>query len=210
MKNKVILIVLLPLLVTSITYGQIRFGIRGGINSSKLKSNSEITTGDYKITYPNYAMLGYHVGLISQIQLFNFFIQPELLYTVTRNDINIYDLNSPNPTEANATLQKLNRIDVPVLFGIKFKVLKLEAGPVATFLISDDSDLKRITTYDLQLNRASVGFQAGAGLDIGKIALDVKYEGSLSKLGTGIKVGGNNMSFDSRINQIIVSVGFFL
>jgi hypothetical protein len=209
MKNRVFSLIVMLLLTTAFSYSQIRIGIRGGINASQLKSDNVITTDDYKIKIPNYAMLGYHVGLISQVQLFNFFLQPELLYTVTRNNINIYDLNSANPDAVDESLQKLNRIDLPILLGYKFNVFKLEVGPVATFLISDDSDLKKITSYDLQLNKATFGFQAGVGLDVGKLALDIKYEGSLTKLGNSITVGGNDLNFDSRLNQIIVSIGLF-
>lgn len=209
MKSRLILVILISLLGATLTYGQFRIGVRGGINSSRLTTNNVITTGDYIITYPDYAMLGFHAGLISRIQLFSFFIQPEFLYTVTRNNINIYDLKSANPGEEIAIMQKLNRIDIPVMTGFKFKFLRLEAGPVATFLISDDCDLKRITNYDLQLKKATLGYQAGIGLDVGKMSLDVKYEGSLSKFGSGIRVGGNILAFDSRLNQVIVSLGLF-
>jgi hypothetical protein len=95
------------------------------------------------------------------------------------------------------------------MFGFKLKVLKLEAGPVASFIISNNSDLKNITEYDMQWNKATIGYQAGIGLDIGKIALDVKYEGNLSKLGTGIDIGNTTSSFDTRLNQVIVSIGIF-
>ncbi len=209
MKSKLISLVILSLFATVLVSAQVRVGIRGGVNVSQLKSSDEITTGDYKITIPNYAMLGYHVGLVSQIQLFRLYIQPEALYTVTRNDINIYDLNSVDPENADPTTQKLNRLDFPVMFGFKGKVFKAGIGPVVTFLISDDSDLKKITDYDLKLNRASIGFQAGIGFDINKLAIDLKYEGSLSKLGDGINIGAERMAFDSRINQFILSVGFF-
>jgi hypothetical protein len=210
MKNKLISLVLLSLSVTAISFGQARLGIRGGINTSQLKSDEVIMTDDYKISFPKYAMLGYHVGLIGQIQLFNFFIQPEALYTVTRNDINVYDLNSANPENADPLTQTLNRLDFPILLGLKSKAFKVEIGPVITFLISDDSDLEKITNYDMQRNKATVGFQAGIGLDIKKLSFDVKYEGSLSKLGNSINLGhGERMAFDSRINQVILSIGLF-
>jgi hypothetical protein len=209
MKIKVISLTGILLLTTALSYGQVKLGIRGGVNASFLKSDNVITTDDYKIEIPETAMLGYHVGLISQIQLFNLFLQPELLYTSTRNNINIYDLNNANPDAADESLQKLSRIDLPILFGYKFNVFKMEVGPVVSFLISEDSDLKSITTYDLRLNKATVGFQAGIGLDVGKFAFDLKYEGSLTKLGDGIKIGDDKMTFDSRQNQFIFSVGLF-
>ncbi len=209
MKNKLVTLLLMSLLTSSLSFSQIKFGIRGGINSSRLNSSTEVITGDYKITCPNYSVIGYHVGLISQIKLFNFFIQPELLYSHINNDLNVYNLNSANPEDATAVKQTINRIDIPVLVGFKLSILKLEAGPVASFVISNNSDLDTITEYDMQWNKATIGYQAGIGLDIGKIALDVKYEGNLSKLGTGITIGNTTTSFDTRLNQIIVSIGFF-
>jgi len=209
MKNKLIALLLMSLLTSSLSFSQIKFGIRGGINSSRLNSSTEVITGDYKITCPNYSVIGYHAGLISQIKLFSFFIQPELLYSHINNDLNVYNLNSANPEDATAVKQTINRIDIPVLVGFKLSILKLEAGPVASFVISNNSDLQTITEYDLQWNKATIGYQAGIGLDIGKIALDVKYEGNLSKLGTGITIGNTTTSFDTRLNQIIVSIGFF-
>ena len=216
MNNKLIILFLLSFLIAASLQGQVRLGIRGGINASMLKSNDEFVTPNptltenYRITFPNYAMLGYHVGLVGQIQLFNFFIQPEALYTVTRNDINIYDLNSANPENANAVTQKLNRLNFPILVGFKANAFKIGIGPVLTFLITDDSDLERITHYDMQLHKATIGFQAGFGFDIKKLAIDLKYEGSLSRLGDGIDLGEQGeMAFDSRISQFILSVGLF-
>jgi hypothetical protein len=205
------------MLVTTVTVtAQVKFGIRGGINGSRMKSDKVILTpnptleSNYRITVPNYMMVGYHVGLIGHVQLFNFFIQPEALYTVTRNDINVYDLNSSNPNSANNITQRLNRIDIPVMLGLQLKAFKAGIGPVMTFLISDDSDLKRITQYDMQFNKATVGYQAGIGLDFRHFCLDLKYEGSLSKYADGINIGNNeSLSFDSRISQVILSAGIY-
>jgi len=216
MKTSIVNLVMLAMLIPALSFGQVRLGIRGGINASQLRCDDEIATpiptssANYKITFPKYVMLGYHMGIIAQIQLFKFFIQPEALYTVTRNDINIYDLNSANPDNADPLTQTLNRLDFPIVLGLKAGAFKAGVGPVVTFLISDDSDLKRITNYDMQLNKATVGFQAGIGLDIKKMSFDFKYEGSLSKLGEGIDLGEEGqMAFDSRIHQVIFSIGLF-
>jgi hypothetical protein len=209
MKNKLVTLLLMSLLTSSLAFSQIKFGIRGGINSSRMNSSTVVNTGDFKIKCPNYSVIGYHVGVISQINLFSFFLQPELLYSSIHNDLDVYNLNSANPDEATAVKQTLSRIDIPVMVGFKLKILKLEAGPIASFIINNNSDLKTITEYDMQWNKATIGYQAGIGLDVGKIALDIKYEGNLSRLGTGINIGNTTSSFDTRLNQIIVSIGFF-
>jgi hypothetical protein len=209
MKNKLITVLLISLITSSLAFSQIKFGITGGINSSKMNSSTEVHTGDYKITCPNYSVIGYHVGLVGQVKISSFFIQPELLYSSIHNDLKVYNLNSANPDEPTDVSQKLNRIDIPVLVGFKLSILKLEVGPVASFTISNNSDLESITQYDMQWNKATIGYQAGIGLDVGKMALDVRYEGNLSKFGTGINIGNTTTSFDTRLNQVIVSLGFF-
>ncbi len=212
MRQKVLIIAIL-ILTSGSLFAQFRIGLRGGINASRLKGDREIVTPhpttlhNYKITVPDYMMVGYHLGLVAQVQAGTLFIQPEALYTLTRNDIDVYDLNSGNPATFE---QRLNRLDIPVLIGLKLKAFKLGVGPVMTFLISEDSDLHEITEYDLKMNNATLGYQAGIGLDIGHFTIDLKYEGSLSKLANGIKVSDNEvLEFDSRINQVILSFALF-
>ena len=53
------------------------------------------------------------------------------------------------------------------------------------------------------------GFQAGLGVDVSKFSLDVRYEGSLSKLGESFSVGGNDFALDARPTQWIISLGFW-
>lgn len=209
MKNRIFGMLILVLAFIPIGHSQVRLGLRGGVNLSQFRSGDEIETSDYRITLPTTTMLGYHVGLIGQIQLFSFFIQPEALYTVTRNDINIYDLNSANPDQADPVTQKLNRVEFPLLIGFKKKVFKAGIGPVFTFLISEHSNLQQVTDYDLKWNKATMGFQAGIGFDVKKLAFDIKYEGSLSKIGKGIRVGNENLEFDSRLSSFIFSIGWF-
>jgi len=205
-----VIILFVLLLIPAISaYSQVRLGIRGGANATRLSTTGTIETDDFKITYPDYSLLGFHAGLVSQIQIFNMFIQPELLYTFARNDIKIFDLNSSNPEESETIEQKLNRIDAPIMVGIKFGAFKIQAGPIISFLLSEDSRLSDITSYDLQLSKATIGYQAGIGIDAGKLAFDVKYEGNLSKFGTGINIGNSEMAFDQRVNQLVASVGIF-
>lgn len=216
MKQKFFLLILLSVTTVTIASAQVRFGIKGGINAAQLKSNDEVITPNpspdayYRITIPKHTLVGYHLGIMAQFKVSALFIQPEAIYTVTRNNINIYDLNGSNPTMADEIKQKLNRLEIPVIVGLKLGAFKAGIGPVLTFLISDDSDLKRITEYDLQLNKATLGYQAGIGFDFNHLTFDLRYAGSLSKISDGLKLGDNQkIDFDSRLNQFIISAGFF-
>ncbi len=187
---------------------QLSFGIRGGINSSNV--NLKDFSGDYyQIDYARGA-LGFHIGGMAQIKLMSVFIQPELLFTSIKNDISVasFDDVAFSWREPDFGEQRFNKIDIPVIAGVKLGPLKLQAGPVATMIIS--SKIKDLDAYDInqEFSGATIGYQAGVGLELANLLVDVKYEGNLSKLGDGVKIAGSSYSFDTRMSQWILSVGF--
>ncbi len=205
MKNKLFFILIFSLISVQ-TFSQIKFGIRGGINSYRVKF-VEFENSDYRITVPKDATMGLHFGFISQIELFNLFIQPELLFTSNKNDIIIEDLIS---NDEQLTQHKFNKLDIPVLVGAKLGALKIGVGPVGSILLRSKSELFKITEYEQKFNNMTFGFQAGVGLDIGKLTVDLKYEGNLSKFGNGLTFQDHTFDFDQRPKQIIFSIGLFL
>ena len=67
-----------------------------------------------------------------------------------------------------------------------------------------------LDNYDIEqeFSAATLGYQAGVGLELANLLVDVKYEGNLSKLGDGVTIAGRDYSFDQRMSQWILSVGF--
>lgn len=183
-----------------------KFGVKAGVSSSKVKF-SDVDLGNNLIAKEGNSITGMHFGLVSRVQLLGFFVQPELYFSSTGGDIKIVD-NTTGVVEAVKT-QKFNKIDIPVLVGWKFGPARLGFGPVASIMLSDKAVLKEYTGYDEQFNKATFGYQVGVGLDIWKIGFDLRYEGSLSKLGDGIKVLGQERSFDSRNPQLLASVALY-
>jgi hypothetical protein len=144
--------------------------------------------------------MGYHVGIISQVELGGVIIQPELLYSDIRNDIEKGN---------DLTELEIKRIDLPVMLGYKWGAFKLMAGPVASVVLDDNGDLPAFTNYELLVSQATIGYQAGFGFDISQLSLDFKYEGNLSKWFDGIRIGSDVMKFDARENQFLFSIGLF-
>jgi hypothetical protein len=196
LKRSIILLIVLMLYAAS-GISQMRLGIRGGVYSTRIKDLNE---GDYDIVFNGIPKMGYHVGIITQAEFGNLFIQPELLYCDIRNDIEKGD---------ELTELELKKIDLPVMLGYKWGAFKIMAGPVASVIIDDTGELTAFTNYDLLLKRATIGYQAGFGFDISRLSLDFKYEGNLSKWFDGIKIGSETMKFDARASQLLFSIGLF-
>jgi hypothetical protein len=209
MKRIIGLLLIITALHTGLQAQFLKFGICGGLSSSTVKFNdvTNVVSGSqqYTIVAGN-AMVGFHFGLFGRIKIANLFVQPELLFTSSGGEVKLQQANKPDVIKN----QTFNKIDIPVLAGLKFGPARIEAGPVASFLLSKKSTLFDTGPYTDDFKKATIGYQAGVGLDILKtVTVDLKYEGSLSKLGNGITVGGTSYPFNSRNSQLILSLGLF-
>lgn len=205
MRKFILIVLILYFTVNSGVFAQ--FGIRAGANFSNLKFD-DVQTTDYSITMLKDKKAGYHLGFFGRISFFGAFIQPELLFNSTSNTFEVEDLAT---NEKTLIKQKFNKLSIPVIAGKKMKFIRFGLGPVATILLSNESDFEKNTntSYKEKFNSATFGYQLDLGIDVWDIAIDFKLEGNLSKFGDGIVVGGEKRSFDSRERQYIVSVGYF-
>jgi hypothetical protein len=198
------LILSLSILLVSLgSYAQEIFtiGPKVGISQSYMKVNKTINDVKYKT---GDARVGFHVGAFARLKLSSFYIQPELLFTSAGGTIDLDD-----PTQEDIKVN-YNRIDVPILVGLKASAFRVNVGPVATFNI-DSKNKSANEVGDEIKNRyktATLGLQAGVGVDISKFIIDLKYETGLGSMCKDITVAGTSYSFDQRSQQIILSVGY--
>lgn len=145
---------------------------------------------------------GFNVGLSLKVGLpGSFYVMPELYYTHFKNEF----------TTENTTFDvKSNRLDMPVLLGhnVLGNMLGVFVGPVASYNLSKDNtynDFKENVK-----NNFTVGYQFGAQLEIKKLIVNARYEGSFSKDERNFinKVSGSEIRYDNRPNLFLVGVGY--
>jgi hypothetical protein len=201
-------------------HAQLKFGVKAGLSSSSI-TMKDIEAGvenpdyeDLKMTAGE-AMVGFHVGVISRIEIASIFLQPELYFNSSGGKVKVKELDSQ---EEKIKKMKFNKFDLPVLVGKSFGPARVELGPVASFILSSESGLKEATSEIIENSKkeikenfrnASWGGQIGLGLDIWQLGIDLKYEFSLSKLGENVTIYGKDYTTDTRNNQILVSVAYF-
>jgi len=186
------------------TMAQIDLGVKAGLNISNFKS-SEVLTQDYRINPTATGSLGYHAGGFMRVSLFGIFIQPELIFTSISSEYVVEEIATATEQLAK---QKVGRVDVPVILGAKLGNMRIGVGPVGSVNVSGTSDLKDFSGYEEKIKSATLGYQLGAGFDIWRFALDFRYESNLTKLGDYIDTGQVQEKFDTRVKQIIFSLGF--
>lgn len=149
-----------------------QFGLKGGVNLSKFSTQG---------TFSSDNRAGYYGGVWARIGAAGIHLQPEL-YISGKNTT----LKSDNGGENKVSFTSL---DVPVLVGTKIGAagvgIRLNTGPVVSFILNKDQSIKDAGGNILKGNFKDQNFawQFGAGLDISKLGIDLRYEQGLSKIG---------------------------
>ncbi len=170
-------------------------GPKVGISSTTVKFKdqaNEFKSGD--------AAYSYQIGAFARINILGFHIQPEAYFNSVQGEY----VSQGTVAGGEQTIKlNQNRIDVPILVGFKLGPLRVNAGPVASFNLSSETDNADFVN---EYNDAVFAYQAGIGIDISNLTLDLRYEGNFSNQGTL----GTNDQGEIRINQIMLGVGLKL
>ena len=150
----------------------VQFGIKGGTNLTNIS-----TSGSGHI-FDNQNRAGYLGGFWARFGALGFNFQPEIYLTSKNVDVS----NDNGETKAQFT-----SVDVPLLFGGKIGAFGLGGrfytGPVISFAVNKDQsvvkDLQNAVSLDYK--NQNFAWQFGAGIDIRKISLDVRYEAGITK-----------------------------
>lgn len=201
---KKIVFVIMVALCSQLSSAQIQFGIKAGVNYNS-DSFSNVTNDVFSGAK---SKTGYHLGIWTKAKFLGIYLRPELVYTQLKNEVTYNNLPSPQKT----TSYTFNKIDVPVLFGKKILgFANVFAGPSFQYILSSNFGLSEIT--NVKIKDFSMGLQFGAGVDIGRLGVDVRWERSLSGVETSFldsTITNGAVNFDTRVNQIIVGLSYRL
>ncbi len=200
---------LLTFLTGSYLMAQPLLGPKAGLGASWVDIDESIDHSGNSYTFDSdKALFGVHIGLFSRFKIGSFYVQPEALFTHSQGKVK---LNSETSGDEVRTL-KYDKFDFPILFGRNFGNFRIQAGPSFTLLLKEDARETDVYPYIKEnYNNATIGYQAGIGLDLGdRFILDLKYESDLQSFGESIKIGNEKFNTDIRNSQVILSLGYTL
>jgi hypothetical protein len=202
--------IVIVVLISIPAFSQIKFGIKAGVSTTSLSMESLKTinsgTTSYTVEALKGANYGFHGGAFVRLSVLLIYLQPELLLSMRTNE---YTVKNVQTSASTIVKQNFNKLDIPVMLGLKLGPLRLNAGPAASLLINSPKALIDNPDYKNMYSRMTIGYQAGLGLDILKtLTLDVRYEGSLKKYQNQIETKtGTTFNLDDRANAFLFSVG---
>ena len=192
---------------------QLKIGIKAGISSSDIDASDLVITNRGDIDELGIAIddanFGFNFGLFAQAKIANFFIQPELIFNSNSVDFRITDFTKPSSI-GEIKNESYQYLDIPVLMGLKAGPLRIGAGPVAHYFLNSTSELFDFEGYDQKFEDLTWGWVAGAGLDLGKIHFDVRYEGNFGNFGGHMNFFGERLDFDTAPSRFSLQLGISL
>lgn len=202
-------LIIIPLLfLTVCAFSQVRWGLRLGLSTSQLEADDfNILNGteEFKLALKD-ASYGIHGGLVLQVELGNVLLQPEVIFNSNSADLELEDLGT-NTTEV-ATKEKYQYLDIPVMLGYRLGFLRLHAGPVGHIFLNSTSGLTDVEGFEEDFDSLTLGWQGGLGIDIGPLALDLRYEGNFNKFGDHITFGGQQYAFNQNPARFLAAVSY--
>ena len=179
------------------TYAQ--FGIKVGANTTTLK----ITSSDDLIENVKDANWGFNAGVFYRLKIAMLYLQPEAYFSTVGGS---FTYNNPETGLEEAKTLDLNRIDIPLIVGVKLGPIRVHAAPVAFFTISSKSSL---TDFDEAMKGTTWGYQLGLGFDLfKKLTFDARYEGSISDFTESVEIGGVTLEPSTKSSAFLLSLGF--
>jgi hypothetical protein len=206
--NQTILTIALVLCWTVVS-AQFKGGFKFGAGTYDVLQDSVILRQNNNPVYTLHlveARIGYFAGLVAQINMKGFILQPEFLYNYSR--INMRLANYGLPDQSNAIEESLQSLCVPLMIGTKAGPLRLNLGPIATYHVLSSSDLLDIPGFSHELRHINWGFQAGLGIDFWKILFDLRYEGNINRFNNHLRFYDVQHAFNDRAKRLVASVSF--
>jgi len=171
-------------------------GIKAGVNLAKI--NADFAKEENR--------LGYQVGAWARVGGASFYVQPEAYIGSKGNKFISFTQSDGNEVSAEGKV-KFTTLTVPVLFGTKFGAnnlnFRLMAGPAISFVLDENSSFssayQQATDFSDYKNQA-FAIQAGAGVDVGAISVDLRYEAGLTNI-------SNSDRYSQKQNVFQLSLG---
>ncbi|MDB4925583.1 porin family protein [Mucilaginibacter sp.] len=189
--KKYVLSAVLLIAVSISAKAQFSLGVKGGVNYSKITSDNMHGS----------TVAGYQAGLFARFGG-GFYVQPEVYVSSKGGKFD----SSANGTNYSGDV-KFTTLNVPLLlggsFGAKNLNFRIMAGPIYSYLMNKNENFSANFSGAYadfgNYRNSTLGYQAGAGVDIGPITADLRYEGDLTDV---------NKTYGQRQKIWALSVGF--
>lgn len=207
------LLICFCLLAIEALQAQVSFGILAGIHTKDIGSGTiqvpASQLGDsLRITILD-ADYGFHTGVFLRLKKNSFYVQPEVQFNTIKSNYKLKSTNKLSQIDSFRS-ERFYNLDIPVMFGIKLSVLRINAGPVMHLQLNDNSDFSDLAGFKNNFSGSNYGYQLGIGFDFSKLRFDLRHEGNFTKYGDHLEFFNKKYNFSKNPTRLIASLSFKL
>jgi hypothetical protein len=180
---KKLLTVFTLLFISTLGFSQAGFGVKAGVNLTNIYTDAGSLKGNINESFDT--KTGFVFGVWGRIGDKKIYLQPELLVASKGGSVSVTPMGGGAPELVDV---KYTNLDIPFLVGFKpLGFLRVMAGPVASFKLSEDKKLKdALMDYTSNVGDAFAsstwGYQLGVGIKVIGFEIDLRREGGLSDI----------------------------
>ena len=152
------------ILTSTISFAQLEYGIKGGINvtASGQIENAFIDLTSSENLKEN--LTGYFIGGYASLKLLFLYIRPEFQFSLQNRNFNSLKLNQ-------------SKLEIPFSLGYKFiPILSVFGGP--NFQYNFNPKIDKVNLSEIQQN-TDLGLHLGIRLHLGPLNADIRYDRGL-------------------------------
>ncbi len=164
-----------------------KFGVKAGLDFQTNDFKNDIKSLDIK------SNSGWFAGIQGDLSWGNLGVRPEVLYSHNAFDINGAGIDGKF---------KMDKVDVPILLQYKLLgLISLQVGPTFCVMTNTSGEIEGMK-WDIK--RPTIGYAAGVEVEIWKIGISARYNGSFK----GSEVLGLEVD-KNKVNTFQLGVGFY-
>lgn len=204
MKKTIFTALILTSLALAAAAQPLKIGVRAGLNTGSYRFDKFIV-GNTSVSPGSRPAPGYQLALAMRLSIPHFLqIQPELAYSARNYTYRVVTQGAAD----NVKVQN-KALEVPLMVGFNIRALRLFGGPV--FNLTEKQRIKgNRQGMQFKYDRRDVALQFGAGVDIKKLFVDVRYTTAPGGMKTSYTLGENSRTVKSAHDRMwTFSMGFF-
>lgn len=168
---------------------ELKMGLQAGLLLPKLdveEIEKDLKKQEFK------GSTGFQAGAVVHLRFNSVYLQVEPTYSRMGGKVNLVkEASTGNQRIEVSEKFAMSRFDVPMLLGVRLGLgevvgIRFNAGPMASLVLGNKSFRDDLNEAYNEVNKSidskdiknfQVAYQAGVGVDVLKLALDVRYEG---------------------------------
>ena len=199
------------LLFLAQAYGQTSFGLRFAVNpgqnpaASYMIANRQDPANECLFNVERVNPFK-QVGLMLRQENKNFWLMGELLYGQSETQYSLaYTYRIAKEGENNLYTLKKSFIDMPITVGAKLGIFEIFSGFVVSKDLKTEDEMHQVDGYSETLPAFRFGWHAGAGVSLGPVLIDARYQQEFSNYGTGQFINGQELRLYNLPDKVSVT-----